>query len=74
MIVRFLEYDSAFHKGRSAEKREELEESKGRRGGMCGQATRSATRMEEEFSSRIEKESGGALWKGRSRRGAIIRT
>jgi len=35
---------------------------------MCGQATRSAARIEEESSGRVEKESKGTLWQRSARR------
>ena len=55
-------------------RRKKVEESRGRRGGMCGQATRSAAKVEVELSRRAKKKSRGTLWKRRPRRDAIIRT
>jgi len=54
------------YKGRSAGKGKStgkgIEKSKGKGSSMHGQAMRGATRMEEEFSSRVEKESKETLW------------
>jgi len=44
-----------------AERRKKVEESKERRGGMHGQATRSIARVEEEFSRRAKEKSRGTL-------------
>jgi len=56
------------YKGRSAGK--EVEESRRKRGSACGLAMRStARRVEKEFSSGVEKESRGTLWR-RSTRGS----
>ena len=60
-------------KGKSAGDREKVEESRERKGGMHGQAMRSAARMEEEFNRRVKEEGRRALWERRPRRGAIIR-
>ena len=53
-------------KGRSTGKK--IEEDRGRRGSMCDQVMRGATRVEEEFSSRVEEENRGALQQGGTRR------
>ena len=47
-------------KGKSIGKK--VEEDRGRRGSVCGQAIRGIARVEEEFSSRVEEKSKGALW------------
>ena len=60
-------------KGKSTGDKEKVEKGRERKGGMHGQAMRSAARMEEEFNRRVKKESRGALWERRPRRGAIIR-
>jgi len=60
-------------KGKSAGDREKVEEGREKKGGMHGQAMRSAARMEEEFNRRVKEEGRGTLWKRRPRRGAIIR-
>ena len=52
--------------GRSAGKK--VEKNRGRRGSACGQVMRGIARVEEEFSSRVEKESRGALWQRSARR------
>jgi len=44
-----------------AERRKKVEESKERRGGMYGQATRSIARVEEELSRRAKEKSRGTL-------------
>ena len=48
-------------KEKSAERRKEVEENGGRRGGIRSQTTRNATRVKEEFGGRVEKESRGAF-------------
>jgi len=50
-------------KGKGTGKRKEVEESGRRRGGMCGQAMRSAAREKEELSRRAKEEGRRALWK-----------
>jgi len=55
-------------------RRKKVEESRGKRGGACGQVTRSTASIEEELSRRAKKKSRGTLWKRCPRRGAIIRT
>ena len=45
-----------------------VEESGGRESSAYNKATRSATRVEEELSSRIKEESRGALQQGDTRR------
>jgi len=55
-------------------RRKKVEKSRGRRGGMCGQATRSTAKVEVELSRRAKKKSRGTLWKRCPRRGTIIRT
>ena len=60
-------------KGKSTEDREKVEEGRGRKGSVHGQAMRSAARIEEEFNRRVKKEGRGALWKRRPRRDMIIR-
>jgi len=57
---------SALCKGRSTGKEGEKDRRRG--GGTCGQATRSAARIEEESSGRVEKESKGTLWQRSARR------
>jgi len=42
-------------------KRKKVKESGGRRGSARGQATRSTTRIEEEFNRRVKKEGRGVL-------------
>jgi len=59
------------NKRRSAGRRKEVKESRGRRGGVRGQAMRSAARMEEELSRRAKEESRGALWQ-RSAEGSSV--
>jgi len=49
------------HQGKGAGRRKEAEKSRGRWSGMCGQAMRSAARVEEKLSRRAKKESRGAL-------------
>jgi len=56
---------------RSAGKK--VEEDRGRRGSTHSQAMRGTARVEEEFSSRVKKESGGALWQGGARRSTPTR-
>ena len=63
---------SAPYKRKSAGRKKKIEES--RRGGMCGQATRSTARVKEKFSRRAKKKSRGTLWKRCPRRDTIIRT
>jgi len=53
---------SVLCKGKSIGKRKKVEEGKEKRCSTCGQATRSATKVKEEFSGRVEKENRGALW------------
>ena len=60
-------------KDKSAERRKEVEESRGRRGSAHGQAIRSVARIEEELSRGAKEESRGTLWKRHSGRSAIIR-
>ena len=48
-------------KGKSTGDKEKVEEGRERKGGMHGQAMRSAARMEEEFNRRVKKEDRGAL-------------
>ena len=48
-------------KGRSAEKRKKVEESRERGNSACGQATKSIARVEEEFGSKVEEKSRGTL-------------
>ena len=59
------------YKGRSAGKR--VEESRGRKSSMHGQAMRSIARMEEELSGKIEEEGEGALRQGGTRRSTPTR-
>jgi len=61
-------------KGKSAGRRKKIEKSRGRRDGICGQATRSTARVEEELSKRAKEKSRGTLWKRCPRRGTITRT
>jgi len=48
-------------KGKGVGRRKKVEKSRGERGGVHGQATRSAAKVEEELSRRVKKESGRAL-------------
>jgi len=61
------------NKGKSAGRRKKVEESRGGRGNMCGQAMRSAARV-KKLSKRAKKESRRALWRRHPRRGVTIRT
>jgi len=60
------------YKEKGAGRRKKVEENRGGRGSMHGQATRSTAKVEKELSRRVKKESGGVLWKRRPRRGAIM--
>jgi len=60
--------------GKSTGRRKKIEKSKGRRDGICGQATRSTARVEEELSRRAKEKSRGTLWKRCPRKGMITRT
>jgi len=53
-------------KGRSIGKK--VKEDRERKSSVYGQAIRSAARVKEEFSSRVEEESRGALWQGDAKR------
>ena len=50
-----------FHQGKDAGGRKDIEESRRRRGGAHGQATRCAARIEKKLSRRAKKESREAL-------------
>jgi len=50
------------YKGKSTERRKKVKKDKGKRGSMHDQATKDTIRVEEEFASRVEKESREALW------------
>jgi len=52
---------------------EETEESREKRGSTCGQAMRSAVRMEEELNRGAEEESRRALWQRGARRSTVAR-
>jgi len=52
--------------GRSTGKK--VKEDRKRRGNMYGQAMRGIARVEEEFSSKVKEESGGALHQEGTRR------
>jgi len=60
--------------GKSAGRRKKIEKSRGRRDGICGQATRSTARVEEELSRRAKEKSRGILWKRCPRKGTITKT
>jgi len=64
---------SALCKGKGVGRRKKVKEGRRGRGSMCGQATRSAARIEEKFGGGIEKESRGTLWKESTGRGMPIR-
>ena len=50
------------YKGRSAGRRKKVEKGRERGGSTCGQATRSAARIEKEFGGRVKEESKEVLW------------
>ena len=52
---------------------EETEESRGRKSGMRGQATRSTARMEEKLNRRAEEESRRALQQRGARKSTVAR-
>jgi len=60
-------------KGKGTGRRKKVEESRGGRGSICGQTTRSAARMEEKLNRRAEKERGGALQQRGARRSTVTR-
>ena len=56
----------------SLERRKEV--ASGRRGSMCGHATKGAGKeVEEESGTYLMTKGTGALWKGHSRRGMSVR-
>jgi len=59
-------------KGKSAGRRKKVEESRGGEG-TCGQATRSAARMEEVLNRGAEEESRRALQQRGARRSMVAR-
>jgi len=60
-------------KGKSAGRRKKVEESRGKGGGMRGQAMRSAVRMEGKLNRGAEEESGRALQQQGARRSTVAR-
>jgi len=52
---------STLYKEKSTKRRKKVKKDKGKRGSMRNQATKDAIRVEEEFASRVEKESRGVL-------------
>jgi len=61
------------HQGKGAGRRKKVEESRGRRSGAGGQATRSTARLVRELCRRAKEKSREALWKRRSKEGVTIR-
>jgi len=62
------------YRGKSTGRRDEVEENKGGRDGICGQAMKSIATVEEKPGSGVEEESRGTLWEGSTGGSTPIRT